>query len=53
MQGCDYEQVGKAVFKWFSFQRRQNVPIDVPIPKEKELQFAKSFNFPTFKASDG
>ena len=23
------------------------------ILKEKELQFAKSFNFPTFKASDG
>ena len=53
MQGYDYEQVGKAVFKWFSLQRRQNLPIDAPIPKEKALQFAKSFHFPTFTASDG
>ena len=53
MRRCDYEQVGKAVFKWFSLQRSQNVPIDGPILKEKALQLAKSFNFPTFKASDG
>ena len=53
MRRCDYEQVDKAVFKWFSLQRSQNDPIDGPILKEKALQFAKSFNFPTFKASDG
>ena len=53
IRGCDYEQVDKAVFKWFSLQRSQNVPIDGPILKEKALQFAKSFNFSTFKASDG
>ena len=53
MRRCDYEQVDKAVFKWFSLQRSQNVLIDGPILKEKALQFAKSFNFPTFKASDG
>ena len=53
MRRCDYEQVDKAVFKSFSLQRSQNVPIDGPILKEKALQFAKSFNFPTFKASDG
>ena len=45
MRRCDYEQVDKAVFKWFSFQRSQNVPIDGPILKEKALQFAKSFRF--------
>ena len=50
---CDYEQVDKAIFKWFSLQRSQNVQIDGPILKEKALQFAKSFNFPTIKASDG
>ena len=50
MRRCDYEKVDKAVFKWFSLQRSQN---DGPILKEKALQFAKSFNFPTFKASDG
>ena len=53
MRGCDYEQVDKAVFKWFSLQRSQNVPIDGPILKDKALQFAKTFNFPTFKATDG
>ena len=53
MRGCDYEQVDKAIFKWFSLQRSQNVSIDGPILKEKALQFAKSFNFLTFKASDG
>ena len=50
VRGCDYEQ---AVFKWFFLQRSQNVPVDGPILREKALQFAKSFNFPTFKASDG
>ena len=34
----------KAVFKWFSLQRSQKVPIDGPIFQE---------NFPTFKDSDG
>ena len=53
MRGCDYEQVVKAVFKWIFLQRSQSVPIDGPIPKEKAPQFAKSFNFPTFKASGG
>ena len=52
MRRCDYEQVDKAVFKWFSLQRSQNVLIDGPILKEKALQFAKSFNFPNFKATD-
>ena len=33
MQGCDYEQVDKAVFKWFSLQRSQNVRSDGPILK--------------------
>ena len=53
IRSCDYEQVDKAVFKWFTLQRSQNVQIDGPILKEKALQFAKSFNFPTFKTSDG
>ena len=53
LRGCDYEQVDKAVFKWFSLQRIQNLSIDDPILIEKVFQFAKSFNFPTLKASDG
>ena len=53
MQGCDYEQVDKAIFKWLSLQRSQNVLIDGPILKEKALQFSKGFNFPTIKAPNG
>jgi len=53
MRSCNYEQVDKAVLKWFSLQRSQNVPIDGPMLKEKALQFAESFDIPTFKASDG
>ena len=50
MRGCHYEQVDKAVFKWFSLQKSQNVLIDGPILKKRALQFAKSFNFPIFQA---
>ena len=53
MRGCDYEQVGKPVFKWLFLQRSQNVLIDGLILKEKTFQFTKSLNFPTFKASEG
>ena len=49
MRGCDYEQVDKAVFKWFSLQRSQNVPIDGPILKEKALQFEKVLIFRPLK----
>ena len=27
VRGCDYEQIDKAVFKWFTVQRSQNIPI--------------------------
>ena len=51
IRGCDHEQVDKAVFKCFSLQRNENVPIGDPLLKlkEKALQFAKIFNFPIFK----
>lgn len=53
IRSCNYEQVDKAVLKWFSLQRSQNVPIDGQMLKEKALQFAESFDISTFKASDG
>ena len=53
LRGCDYEQVDKAVLKWFSLQRSQNIPIDGTMIKEKALFFAEKFNLPNFKASDG
>ena len=49
MRVCDYEQVDKAVFKWFSLQRSQNVPIDGPILKEKAFQFEKVLIFRPLK----
>ena len=48
-----YEQVNKAILKWFSLQRSQNIPIDGTMIKEKALLFAEKFNFTNFKASDG
>ena len=50
---CDYKQVDKAILKWLSLQRSQNVPIDGTMIKEKVLFFAEKFNSPNFKASDG
>ncbi|XP_057292530.1 tigger transposable element-derived protein 4-like [Hydractinia symbiolongicarpus] len=53
VRGCDYEQIDKAVFKWFTVQRSQNIPIDGNLIKEKALSFAKNFDCSSFKASDG
>ena len=49
MRDCNYEQVGKALFKWLSLQRSQNVPIDGPILKETALQLQKVFIFRPLK----
>jgi len=48
----DYDQVDKAVFKWFVGMRSQQVPIDGTILKEKALEFAKKLKIEGFKASD-
>ena len=34
IRSCDYEEVDKAVFQWFSLQRSQHVPIDGAMIKE-------------------
>ena len=52
-RGCDYNQVDKALFKWFTVQRSQNIPIDGNLLKAKALSFAENFNCPDFKASEG
>ena len=49
----DYEQVDKAILKWFFLERSQNIPIDVTMIKEKALFFAEKFNCSNVKASDG
>ena len=53
IRGCDYEQIDKAVFKWFTLQRSQNIPIDGSFIQQKALQFAERFNITSFKASHG
>ena len=43
----------KAVLKWFSVQSSQNIPIHGTVIQEKVLLFAKNFNLPNVKCSDG
>ena len=46
-----YNQIDKAVFHWFVGKRRQKVPIDGIILKEKALEYAKRLGIREFKAS--
>ena len=48
-----YDNIDKAVYKWFVNARERNVPISGQIIREKALDFAKKFNEPDFKASEG
>ena len=47
-----YDQVNKAVLKWFKRLRSENVSVKVLI-KEKALYFAKKLTFNNFRESDG
>ena len=48
-----YDQVNKAILKWFTRLRSENVPVSGVLIKEKALYFAKELNFKKFQASDG
>ena len=48
-----YDNIDTAVYKWFINARERNVPISGQIIREKALDFAKQFNIPDFKASEG
>ena len=48
-----YDQVYKAVLKWFTRLRSENVPVSGVLIKEKALYFTKELNFEKFQASDG
>ena len=39
LRGCDHEQVGTPILKWFSLQRSQNIPIDGTMIKKKSAVF--------------
>ena len=48
-----YDQVNKAVRKWFKRPGSENVPVNAVLIKEKALYFAKEMTFENFQASDG
>lgn len=48
-----YELVNKALLKWFTTMRSENVPISGPILKEKACDFAKEMGIGNFQASEG
>ena len=48
-----YEELNKAVHKWFLILQSQNVPISGPTLKEKALKFPGGLNMEGFQASVG
>ena len=46
-----YKEVNKAVHKWFLFLQSENVPISVPMLKQKALKFAGGLNIEGFQGS--
>ena len=48
----NYEKVDKTIENWPINQRRQEIPINGVIIKEKVLEFAKALGVTEFKASD-
>ena len=47
-----YEELNKAVHKWFLILRSENVPISGPMLKEKALEFAGGLNIEGFQAAE-
>ena len=48
-----YENIGKALMKWFLHLQSKNIPVNSLLLKEKVWSFAKELGVPNFKASDG
>ena len=48
-----YQELNKAVRRWFLILRSENVPISGPMLKEKTLEFVGGLNIEGFQASDG
>ena len=48
-----YEKLNKALLKWFTLMRGNNIPINDPILLEKAHEYAKAFNYNDFTASNG
>ena len=48
-----YEKLHKALLKWFTSMRGNNIPINGPILLKKAHEFGKAFNYNDFTASNG
>ena len=53
MRTASYEDVEKALLKWFTNVRDQNLPVSGPMLVTKAEEFAKRLNHPDFKCSIG
>ncbi|GFS45854.1 tigger transposable element-derived protein 4 [Nephila pilipes] len=50
---CSSEEVGEALFQWFSHVKNLKLSVNGSMLKEKALQFAKELNVSNFTASNG
>lgn len=48
-----FEKINQALLKWYTCMDAQNLPVNGPILSEKALEFAKTFHYNDFKASNG
>ena len=48
-----YKKLNKALLKWFTSMRGNNIPINGPIRLEKTYEFATTFIYNNFAASSG
>ena len=48
-----YEKLNKALLKWFTSMRGNNIPFSGSILLEKTHEFVKAFNYNDFTASNG
>lgn len=53
MRLSSFEDLDKAIYKWFTNVRRNDIPIGASVIKAKALEYAGKLNCDKFKASDG
>lgn len=53
IRAAKFEDVDKAVFKWFQEVRSRNIPINGPLIREKALELSKLYGHNEFQASVG
>jgi hypothetical protein len=53
LKSSSYENLDKAVYKWFVKVRDEGLPVNGPILKEKAIKYAEELGIENFKASNG